>query len=67
MQKALCIAALAISVIVFVLFFADLLLGLLGQDMIAPFKYASLLIDIVFAVCSAILGVLSWLTYRQQV
>lgn len=67
MQKGLCIAALAISVIVFVLFLADLLLGLLGQDMIAPFKFANMPIDIVFTVCSAVLGVLSWLTYREQV
>lgn len=67
MQKGLCIAALAISVIVFILFLADLLLGVAGQEMLAPFKFASWLIDIVFTICAAILGTLSWYTYRDQV
>ena len=67
MQKALCIIALAISVIVFALFLADLILGLVGMVPIAPFKFANMTIDIVFAVCSLILGVLSWFTYREQV
>lgn len=67
MQKGLCIAALAISVIVFILFLADLLLGLAGQDLIAPFKAANMTIDIVFTICAAILGIMSWFTYREQV
>ena len=67
MQKALCIAALTISVIVFALFLADLILGLLDMYQIAPFKYANMMIDIVFVVCSFILGLLSWLTFKEQV
>ena len=67
MQKALCIAALTISVIVFALFLADLVLGLAGMYQIAPFKYANMMIDIVFVVCSLILGVLAWFTFREQV
>jgi hypothetical protein len=66
-QKALCIAALAIAVIVFALFLADLILGLAGMFEIAPFKYANSTIDIVFVVCSLMLAVLSWFTFKEQV
>ena len=66
MQKGLCITAVAIAVIVFVLFFADLLFGLFGMQGIAPFKGASMLISIVFSICSAILGYLSWITLQEQ-
>ena len=66
MQKGLCIAALTISVIVFVLFLADLILGLAGMN-IAPFKYADLTIDIVFSVCSLALALMSWFTFKEQV
>ena len=67
MQKGLCIAALTISVIVFVLFLADLMLGLAGMNDIAPFKYADLTIDIVFSVCSLALALMSWFTFKEQV
>ncbi len=69
MQKGLCIAALTISVIVFALFLADLILGHFMQNgyELAPFKGENLPIDIVFVVCSLILGLLSWFTYREQV
>lgn len=67
MQKSLCIAALTISLIVFVLFLADLILGhFMKSHDIAPFKGENLPIDIVFIVCSLILGLLSWFTYREQ-
>lgn len=67
MQKGLCITALTISVIVFAIFLADLVLGLLGNASIAPFKYANMIMDIVFVVCSLAVGVLSWFTYKEQV
>ena len=67
MQKALCIAALAIAVIVFALFLADLIFGLAGMFEIAPFKYANSTIDVVFVVCSLMLAVLSWFTFKEQV
>jgi hypothetical protein len=66
-QKGLCIAALTIAVIVFALFLADLSLGLAGMNQIAPFKYANMVIDIVFIVCSLVLAVMSWFTLREQV
>ena len=67
MQKGLCIAALIISVIVFALFLADLILGMAGMHEVAPFKYADLTIDIVFSVCSLILAIMSWFTLKEQV
>ncbi len=67
MQKGLCIAALTISVIVFVLFLADLILGLAGMNEVAPFKYADMTIDIVFSVCSLALALMSWFTFKEQV
>ena len=67
MQKGLCIAALTISVIVFVLFLADLILGMAGMNEVAPFKYADLTIDIVFSVCSFALALMSWFTLKEQV
>ncbi len=67
MQKGLCIAALSIAVIVFALFLADLILGLAGMYQIAPFKYANMIIDIVFIICSVILGAMSWFTLKEQV
>ncbi len=67
MQKGLCIAALTISVIVFALFLADLVLGLLGMNEVAPFKFADLTIDIVFSICSLALALMSWQTLKEQV
>ena len=67
MQKGLCIAALTIAVIVFALFLADLILGMAGMNQIAPFKFANMIIDIVFVICSLVLAVMSWFTLREQV
>lgn len=67
MQKGLCIAALTIGVIVFALFLADLIFGFVGMNHLAPFKSANMMIDIVFAVCSAVLALMSWFTLREQV
>ena len=68
MQKGLCIIALSIAVVIFILFIADLILGTTGQAAIAPFKYApGMIIDIVFVVVSGILAFMSWKTFRQQV
>jgi len=66
-QKGLCIAALTISVIVFALFLADLILGLAGMNEVAPFKYANMTIDIVFSGCSLALALMSWFTLKEQV
>jgi len=67
MPKVLCLTALVISILVFLLFFSDLLMALVGMQDIAPFKGAHRGIDIVFSICAAILGLLSFLTFREQV
>jgi hypothetical protein len=61
MPKALCITGMAISAILFVLFLWDLAIPWL-----APFKRASILMDIAFVLCAAGLGYLSWVTWREQ-
>ena len=66
MPKGLCMTALVISILVFVLFFADYLLGVFGLARWAPFHYAQPWFDIVFMVCAIVLGVFSYLTYREQ-
>lgn len=67
MPKALCLTALVISILVFLLFFSDLLLSYVGADNVAPFRGANPTIDIVFSICAGILGFLSFLTFREQV
>jgi hypothetical protein len=67
MPKALCITALVMSILVFILFAADLIMGLAGNLELAPFKYTSLVLDIVFVICAGGIGFLSWQTFREQV
>lgn len=59
--------ALTISVIVLILFLADLLLGLFGMQELAPFSYTNMVMDIVYVICSLALTIMSWLTFREQV
>jgi len=67
-QKGLCIIALSIAVVIFILFVADLIMGLSGQQALAPFKYApGMIIDIVFVVVSGTLAAMSWVTFKKQV
>jgi hypothetical protein len=65
-QKGLCITALTISVIVFAIFLADLIFGLAGMTNLAPFKFANMIMDIVFVICSLGIGLMSWYTYKEQ-
>jgi hypothetical protein len=66
-QKGLCYVALAISVIVFILFLLDLILGFSGMAHIAPFKFANMIVDIVFAVAALLLAAMSFFTLKEQV
>jgi hypothetical protein len=67
-QKGLCIIALSIAVVIFILFVADLVLGLSSQSKMAPFKYApGMIMDIVFIIVSGMLATMSWFTLREQV
>jgi hypothetical protein len=67
MPKVLCLTALVISILVFLLFFVDLLLNLLGMTALAPFRGAHFGIDLVFSICALVIGWLSFRTFREQV
>ena len=62
MPKALSITGLSIAVVLFAIFVWDLVVPM----WLAPFKKASLLMDISFILCSVGLGYLSWTTWREQ-
>ena len=60
MPKALCISGMVVAALLLLFFGLDLAIGF-------PFGGASTMMDIGLVVCSAILGYLSWATYREQV
>ena len=62
MPKALSITGFAISVILFVLFTWDLI----APEWMAPFRRASILMNISFILCSIALAYLSWTTWKEQ-
>lgn len=66
MPKALCLIGLVISSLVFLIFLLDLVLGLAGLMNMAPFRNASILMDIIFMMASGGLAYVSWTTYREQ-
>lgn len=67
MPKVLCISGMVISILIFIVFFIDFLIGMIGFKLFAPFKYASPLMDIVFILGAAVVGFLSWITWKEQV
>lgn len=67
MPKALCLISLVVAALLFILFAADFGMSMAGMDDVAPFQGASMMMDIAFLILSIILGVLSWLTFREQV
>ncbi|MEM9827990.1 MAG: hypothetical protein AAF958_15470 [Planctomycetota bacterium] len=66
MPKALCIASLAVSAVIILVFLIDALLGMLGMERMAPFYGASMMMDVGFIIFGVILAVLSWTTLREQ-
>ncbi|MEE8452199.1 MAG: hypothetical protein V3R99_09800 [Thermoguttaceae bacterium] len=60
MSKALCYIGIGVAGLLLLVFGLDLAIGV-------PFNKASLVMDIGFVVCSAVLGYLSWTTLREQV
>jgi hypothetical protein len=62
MPKALCIAGMAVSAVLLILFLWDLA----APTWMAPFKKASMMMDIAFILSSAGLAYLSWLTWKEQ-
>ena len=63
MPKVLCISGLSIAAVLFVLFVWDLS----APTWLAPFKKASLIMDVAFILSSAGLGFISWVTWKDQV
>ena len=63
MPKALCMSGMAVAILIAMLFLADLVV----PEQMAPFRRASILMDVCMLVCAALLGVASWLTFREQV
>ncbi len=59
MPKALTISGMVVAVLLLFLFGLDLALQI-------PFSRASKAMDIVFLLCAAVLGYMSWTTYREQ-
>ena len=66
MPKALCLTGMVISILLFALFFIDLVVPFVGLKGLAPFRQASLLLDLVFVISAAGLGYLSWSTFKEQ-
>ena len=59
MPKALTICGMIVSALVVLLFGADLAIGF-------PFQKASTMMDGLFIVCAAMLGYMSWASFREQ-
>jgi hypothetical protein len=65
MPKALCLAGMVISILLFLLFLLDLVVPFIGLGGLAPFGQASLLLDLIFVICAGGLGYLSWSSFRE--
>jgi hypothetical protein len=59
MPKVLTIAGMVVAALLLFMFGLDLALGF-------PFQKASMLMDVLFVICAAMLGYMSWSTYREQ-
>jgi len=66
MPKALCLIGLVLAILVFLIFFLDLVLGLSGMITMAPLRMASMTMDIVFMISSAGIAYAAWSTFREQ-
>ena len=59
MPKMLTIAGMSVAALLLFMFGLDLAAGF-------PFRKASIVMDVLFLVCAAMLGYMSWSTYREQ-
>ena len=62
MPKALCMSGMVVAILIILLFLADLA----APSAYAPFRKASILMDILMLVSAALLGLISWMTFREQ-
>jgi hypothetical protein len=65
MPKALCLTGMVIAILVFLIFFCDMLFGMIGMISLTPFKMSNPLMDVIFLLCSAGLGFLSWTSFKE--
>lgn len=66
MPKILCLVGMAAAILVFLIFLIDLICGLSGATTVAPLRYSSLVMDIIFLVASGALGYVGFTTFREQ-
>ena len=66
MPKALCLSGMVVAILIALLFLTDLVASLVAPSF-APFRGVSPGMDISLVVCAGTLGVMSWLTFREQV
>ena len=59
MAKVLCLFALVVSAVLFLIFILDLILGI-------PFARVNMMMDIAFVVSAVIIGLFSFLTFQEQ-
>ncbi len=67
MAKVLCIIGIVVSVLLLILFLTDLILALTPAWQWGPFGGKSIMTDILFVLCAAGLGAISFFTLREQV
>ncbi len=65
MPKVLCMTGIVVSILVFLIFLIHLVLQFVGGSL-APYSTMNVIADVVFMLCAAGLGVLSWMTLREQ-
>ncbi len=63
MPRMLCLGGLVVAGLVFLLFLVDMIMSFGGMGSL--FRYPSLMMDIAFLVCSAILGYLAWTSLKE--
>ncbi len=66
MPKALCLIGMVMAILVLIIFLIDLGFGLAGLIDFAPFRFASITMDIIFVISAAALTYISWVTFREQ-
>lgn len=62
MPKALCMSGMVVAILIAILFLWDLA----APATMAPFRKASIVMDVALLVCAAFLGLISWMTLREQ-
>ena len=62
MPKALCMSGMVVAILVLILFLVDLV----APSAYAPFRKADIMMDILMLVSAAMLGFISWMTFREQ-